>query len=267
MNVSIHLIQELEKSNYKFLFNQVRYKHHKTKQVETVKKCEGGLEPCNVPTKKSIWNLFGCGYKRKEKKLDKKAQAEACKHVEFVTEEQAEHAMKQIEMQEGGKVFRTCGTAYILQKDYVEQAEGSTTCKEDQILEEMTKDISLKGQCDPMPPFQSVELRLIQLNERKLHPLYKKLMSIPKRSSSLKNSQESLASYKTRSGPILPDEFPAHLKINREMFEKKNILYEYKKTEIPQQMLVRILEMKQNERPPLVKKPYVPSAPKCAGKK
>jgi len=91
-----------------------------------------------------------------------------------VSEEQAEADLHQIEKL-GGKVFRTCGTAYVLQKDHAKPMESCYTSEED-ILDEMNKDPSVKGVCDPMPPFQSVELRLIELSERKLHPLYKKFV-------------------------------------------------------------------------------------------
>lgn len=180
----------------------------------------------------------------------------------------------------GGTAYRTCGTAYILQKEHYEQPAEATVNSEETILKEMLKDPTLKGQKDPMPPFQSVELKLIELNERKLHPLYKKsgkyfpfasffslnqpnsfrLMSIPKTSSSKAlNSKAPGLYYKTRSGPVMPEEFPPHLKINKELFEKKNIFYDGKRAQVPQQMLARMVEMKQNERPQLRMK--VPEKP------
>lgn len=91
-----------------------------------------------------------------------------------MSEEQAEIDIQNITETSKGKVYRTCGPAYLLQKDHVEPIESPPKSSEDEILEEMMKDPTLKGQCDPMPPFQSVELKMIELSERKLHPLYKK---------------------------------------------------------------------------------------------
>lgn len=93
-----------------------------------------------------------------------------------MSEEQAEADLHQIEKL-GGTAFRTCGTAYVLQKDHHAKPIEPSYTSEDLILEEMNKDPSIKGVCDPMPPFQSVELRLIELSERKLHPLYKKYVT------------------------------------------------------------------------------------------
>lgn len=77
-------------------------------------------------------------------------------------------------------------------------------------------------------------------------------MSIPKRPKLQLTKSSSEQLYKTRSGPIMPDEFPAHLKINKELLEKKNIPFEFKKAQPPQQMLARMVEMRKNERPKLI---------------
>ncbi|KAH1018374.1 uncharacterized protein LOC109546792 isoform X1 [Dendroctonus ponderosae] len=246
------------------MFTQLRLKHRSAQNLEEVEQKRECVEPCRLP-KKSIWSVFRRTKKPAQKSLEKeKPQKKECETVKFVTEEQAKRDLSAIS-QMGGTVYRTCGTAYVLQKEHYQQPSEPKVSSEEKILQEMLKDPTLKGQKDPMPPFQSVELKLIELNERKLHPLYKKLMSIPKKpSSKALNSKAPGLYYKTRSGPVMPEEFPPHLKINKELFEKKNIFYDGKRALVPQQMLARMVEMKQNERPQL--KLQVPEKPDCSEK-
>ncbi|KAJ8911288.1 hypothetical protein NQ315_015291 [Exocentrus adspersus] len=109
---------------------------------------------------------------------------------------------------------------------------------------------TLKDAVDPMPPFTSVEQRLLKLCELKLHPEYKKHMSIPK------PVDLSLPKhvYKTRSGPIADDEYPPHLKVSKECLDRKNVYAEFKRAAPPQQLLAKMLEIKQNEKPTLERK-------------
>lgn len=80
-------------------------------------------------------------------------------------------------------------------------------------------------------------------------------MSIPKKPKLELRKSSGGQLYKTRSGPIMPDEFPEHLKINKDLLEKKNIPFEFKKAPPPQQMLARMVEMRKNERPKLTNNP------------
>ncbi|CAG9770744.1 unnamed protein product [Ceutorhynchus assimilis] len=242
------------------LLAHTRQSHHKScsKQVKKVKNPSECLEPCKGPGKKSLWGIFGGSNKPPQEKKPVREY----EHVEIVSEEQAEMDMKKI-AEMGGEVYSTCGTAYILQQDHYQQPKPYRPSNEDIILEEMMKDPSLKGQCDPMPAYETVALRMINLNDRRLHPLYKKLMTIPRKPKPVISSKPKTdtklsnpaSSYQTRSGPVKPEDYPAHLKINKEMLQKKNIMCEFKRAEPPQQMLGRMVEIKQNERPTLMEPP------------
>lgn len=152
----------------------------------------------------------------------------------------------------GGEAYRTCGSAYIVQKSRGETTPPGPRTKEEKTLKRMEAEPELKDkQDDPMPSFTTVEQRMMDLNERKLHPLYKKYQVTPRRLYKMINTQKE---YKSRSGPITPNDYPLHLKFNRELLEKKNMYAEYKKVEPPQQLVAKILEMRQNERPTLERK-------------
>lgn len=76
-------------------------------------------------------------------------------------------------------------------------------------------------------------------------------MSIPKHQPDLTLPKHV---YKSRSGPIADDEYPAHLKLSKECLDRKNIFAEFKRAAPPRQLLVKMLEIKQNERPTLERK-------------
>ncbi|KAF7281309.1 hypothetical protein GWI33_004870 [Rhynchophorus ferrugineus] len=224
---------------------QTRNHHRPAKKV----KPECDCLKANKPRKRSIWNLL-------RSKKDTECVKQDVKAGETITEPASEAQIacdiEQISELGGGKVYRTCGSAYVLQKSHI-PLPNVQTAPEENILEEMTKHPSLKGQVDPMPPYETAEKRLIDLCERKLHPLYKRLMSIPKQPKPTP-PQLPKAIYKTRSGPISPADVPEKLKLNKEMFERKNIFHEFKKAQPPQQLMARMVEMKQNQRATLEKK-------------
>ncbi|XP_023312928.1 uncharacterized protein LOC111693023, partial [Anoplophora glabripennis] len=60
--------------------------------------------------------------------------------------------------------------------------------------------------------------------------------------------------YKSRSGPIADDEYPPHLKLSKECLDRKNIFAEFKRATPPRQMMAKMLEMRQNQRPTLERK-------------
>lgn len=155
----------------------------------------------------------------------------------------------------GGTPYRTCGSAYVIQKDVIPPREIEEN-EESKILKKIEADLSNKDTtCDPMPPFQSVEQRMINLNEKKLHPFYKKYMSLPKKNFREEESPAiKFPPYKCKTGPIKPEEIPENLQFNTQLLEKKNIFADFKRVELPKQMVVRIVEMEQNRKPTLEKK-------------
>ncbi|XP_030747591.1 uncharacterized protein LOC115876056 [Sitophilus oryzae] len=229
---------------------QLRYIHRPVRKLkkdpEEAVEC---LKPAKKPPKKSIWNIFKGKKEAECYEAEKKADTNPVKPV---PDEQIVCDLKHISNKMGGDAYRTCGTAYILQTGHVEMPNLETD-PETKILEDMVKDPSLKGQVDPMPPFESAEKRLIDLSERKLHPLYKRLMSIPKPPKP-QPVPALRGSYKTRSGPVSPSDIPERLKLNKEAFEKKNIFCEFKKAHPPQQLMARLVEMNQNRRGTMEKK-------------
>lgn len=82
----------------------------------------------------------------------------------------------------GGQAYRTCGHAYVVQKDREPEPEPDVSTKEDRLVKQIEAHPDLKDKVDdPMPPFKSVEQRMLDLNQRKLHPMYKMYQSIPKK--------------------------------------------------------------------------------------
>lgn len=155
----------------------------------------------------------------------------------------------------GGQPYKTCGTAYIIQKHKAASPFViETQTKEQKIIREIEAEPELKNkQIDPMPAFTTVEQRMMDLNERRLHPLYKKYQVTTRKLYKMKEKQKKF-DYKTRSGPIAPKDYPKHLKFNNELLEKKNMYAEYKKVKPPQELVAKILEMQQNERSTLERK-------------
>jgi hypothetical protein len=155
----------------------------------------------------------------------------------------------------GGQPYRTCGSAYVIQKDVIPSCE-SEQSEEELTLMKMEADLSNKDNvCDPMPPFQTVEQRMLDLTERKLHPFYKRYMAMPKRDrEGAEAAKVPYPPYKCKCGPVETDEIPDNLKFNKELLEKKNIFADFKRVELPKQMVVRIVEMEKNRKPTLEKK-------------
>lgn len=155
----------------------------------------------------------------------------------------------------GGTAYRTCGSAYIVQKKYIPTKDIQKS-KEDSILEKIETDLSIKNNLeDPMPPFQSVEQRMLDLAERRLHPFYKRYLSMarPMNIEEDKNTLELRQPYKCKSGPIQLEDIPAHLKLSKEVLETKNIFADFKGVELPKQMLAKIIEIEENRKPTLEK--------------
>ncbi|KAK9754181.1 hypothetical protein QE152_g1669 [Popillia japonica] len=146
----------------------------------------------------------------------------------------------------GGKAYRTCGSAYIIQKDIlpVEDCEEDKESKilkkmevdldfknvvtddplkESKILKKMEVDLDFKNVVtdDPLPKFKSAELRLLELSDNKLHAAYKKYNTVMKKHI----EQKKMKLYKTVAWPIDMHEIPARFNINKTLLEKKNLEY------------------------------------------
>lgn len=82
-----------------------------------------------------------------------------------------------------GIKYKTCGSAILLQEDRnLPDPDTPVLNKELKRLERIEAHPTLKKSIgDPLPPYTSVEQRMIDLSDRKLHPLYSKMKTIPKR--------------------------------------------------------------------------------------
>lgn len=156
----------------------------------------------------------------------------------------------------GGKAYRTCGSAYIVQKDILPSDEHETT-KEEAILKKMEAPLEQKNADgdDPLPKFKGAEMRMLELADNRLHPTYKQHYTLKK-----KHAQEVRRKlYKTISWPIDMHEIPARFNINKETLEKKNMEYvEFKRIEPPRQLIERIVEMEMNAVPTLERRTKPP---------
>ncbi|GJQ85982.1 hypothetical protein Trydic_g21826 [Trypoxylus dichotomus] len=195
---------------------------------------------CNKKVKKSLWKrLF-------EQTPPEKLPPKECCRLKH-------HLKCDPDLSEfGGKAYRTCGPAYIIQKDIL-SAEECDTSKEDLLLRRMEACLEFKDVVneDPLPTFRSAETRMLEMADKRLHPSYRTHCHIKK-----KHVQEQKRKlYKTVSWPIDMHEIPARLNINKDILEKKNMEYmEFKRIEPPRQLIERIVEMERNTRPTLEKK-------------
>ncbi|XP_044261018.1 uncharacterized protein LOC123008997 [Tribolium madens] len=198
---------------------------------------------CKKEDTSSIWSYF-----KNNKKGNQKPDLERCKKRQVRREDP--------DLSEfGGQPYRTCGKAYVVQKDVIPPCDADHN-EEDKVLMKIEADLSNKDSiCDPMPPFKSVEQRMIDLTERKLHPFYRRFMSLPKKNFVGEESPSvRFSPYKCKSGPVKPEEIPENLQFNKQLLERKNIFADFKRVELPKQMVVRIVEMEQNRKPTLEKK-------------
>lgn len=140
-----------------------------------------------------------------------------------------------------GKVFKTCGSAYVIQKDSTCENNilNTTNDSQDRILYKIEADDDFKYKQDTMPQFESVSKRLRDLNERKLHPFYKLYMSIPK------HEQMPIEEYtSTSSSRKLNNKIPIQLTFYQDLFNKKNIYINVKRVELP----LKLTERQVNEK-------------------
>lgn len=74
----------------------------------------------------------------------------------------------------GGTLFRTCNPdAFVVQKDLVGPID-DPPAPEEELVKRIERHHAVKDAKDPMPPFESVGQKLIDLSEMKMHPLYMK---------------------------------------------------------------------------------------------
>lgn len=146
----------------------------------------------------------------------------------------------------GGKAFKTCGpSAYVVQKDHLPTEEHTTT-SEQVILAKIEAPLHAKTDfLDPMPTFRSVPQRLLDLQDRKLHPFYKKYQGLSRKKKP--RSQFNYPQYKNVNlDVILAEDIPKKINFNKELLEKKNLYSEFKKVEPPKQLVGRMIELEAN---------------------
>lgn len=155
-------------------------------------------------------------------------------------------------------ITNTEGPGYIITRDTAIGKRREIT-KEEKLLQVMEANLNQKQNAvDPLPHFTTVEQRMLDLTAKKLHPLYKRYLYVSRKSNKVVLPEKP--GYKTRSGPISPDDVPLQLKINRKLLEKKNMYSDYKRIEPPRQLLGKLIEIKQNEKQGLRRRmPIVPS--------
>ncbi|XP_045465862.1 uncharacterized protein LOC123674816 [Harmonia axyridis] len=138
-----------------------------------------------------------------------------------------------------GIKYKTCGSAILLQEDRnLPDPDIPVYNKELNRLERIETHPTLKMNVgDPVPHFISVEQRMIDWSDRRLHPLHLKMRSIPKRK----------VIYCEKSKPYTTDDMPVSPKqvhIDRNLLEKKNILVDLKRIEPPKEVIQYGLEQK-----------------------
>ncbi|KAL3271755.1 hypothetical protein HHI36_022225 [Cryptolaemus montrouzieri] len=138
-----------------------------------------------------------------------------------------------------GIQYETCGSAILLQEDRnLPEPEIRKKDKELKRLEKIEAHPTLKHELgDPLPPFTSVEQRLIDLNDRKLHPLYMKMQTIPKR---IILNCEPPKNFAFSKSPVIPKQ----IHLDRNLLEKKNILVDLKRIEPPKEVIQVGMEQK-----------------------
>ncbi|CAH0549229.1 unnamed protein product [Brassicogethes aeneus] len=145
----------------------------------------------------------------------------------------------------GGQAYKTCGESYVIQKDLT--TGRSQKEPEDDILRKMETPADLKDVVDPLPNFESVEQRLLELSDHGLHPHYKKYMFMSRKPS----NEDNYLEYKTKSGPINFEDLPEHFKISKQILERKNIYADLKRADPPRHLLAKVLEIRENAKPTL----------------
>lgn len=154
----------------------------------------------------------------------------------------------------GGKAYKTCGKgAYVIQKDKLPLGEDITS-KEELLIRKIEAPMGTKHEVeDPMPTFRSAEQRLLDLQDRKLHPAYKRYQGLRKKPPT-KQEMELEKYTSINFAKLEAEELPKQIRINTKLLETKNIFAEFKRVEPPKQLLGKLLEMKKNEKPTLEKK-------------
>jgi len=212
--------------------NWFQYIQQRFKYVPKMKYCEFECTktcPTVCPDKtchkkkKTLWQkLF---HKEKKEKLE-----DCC----VVTRELKDPDLSEF----GGKVYRTCGRAYVVQKDMANEHPYQQS-REEQILRKIECHPDLKDTInEPIPNYTSVAHRLLDVSDNKCHPLYLKLRATPKQQSTHgKVCKHTIHEY----------DIPLRININKELLEQKNIFCEYKRAEPPRQFVGRILDVQRDK--------------------
>ncbi|XP_031330966.1 uncharacterized protein LOC116161672 [Photinus pyralis] len=216
----------------------------RTKKEDVPAECAN--ESCPKPAK-GFWGSLMSKKKKKERMVPDKGSCRL---------EQGRGKPDPDLSQFGGTAYRTCGEAYVVEKDNL-PSEQWVKSKEDMLVQGIEANLDSKdNHIDPLPHFTSVEQRLIELSDRKLHPSYKRHLNVNKK----RMLDYPLSyTYKWHTGPCEPLDIPKHFKYNEELLDQKNIYAHYKRVEPPEQLTARIIEMRRNQKRTLEPAPAVPT--------
>ncbi|KAK4878867.1 hypothetical protein RN001_011373 [Aquatica leii] len=98
---------------------------------------------------------------------------------------------------------------------------------------------------DPMPEFTTVEQRMLDLHEKKLHPFYKRYQNVTRRNVVILPSD---CTYRYQNGPIKAKDVPTHIKYNHDLYKRTNIYSDFKIVEPPRSLIAKIIEIRQNQK-------------------
>uniref|UniRef100_A0A6P7F5R5 Uncharacterized protein LOC114326600 n=1 Tax=Diabrotica virgifera virgifera TaxID=50390 RepID=A0A6P7F5R5_DIAVI len=228
----------------------------KSKDAKAKEPVQEDLCPPKTKTKpkeksKKSWSFFSSKETKErllqeQKEKDKACLEDCCEFIKVQTGPDPD--FRHLD----GTIYKSCGEAYLLQREKISRKKISDfEMWENDLLDRIERHPDLKNVVDPMPEFRSVGQRLVDLADKKLHPLYKKYMMTPKPPRQLPAPKHL---YRSISGPIRPDDIPSRLHINKECLDRKNIYADFKRVEPPRQLLAKILEIQLNEKPTMEKK-------------
>ncbi|XP_018326623.1 uncharacterized protein LOC108737934 [Agrilus planipennis] len=138
-------------------------------------------------------------------------------------------------------VFRTEGTSHIVVKDKPPIIELQPS-REELLLKRIEANLEEKNLPHiSLPPFVSVEQRMMELDKRKLHPLYKKFMRMPPKKITKLITTEPRYTFRGKSLNI--EDIPIQFEYNKGILNRKNIYVNFKRVHLSRSLLNRIVEL------------------------
>ncbi|XP_057655756.1 uncharacterized protein LOC130893539 [Diorhabda carinulata] len=184
--------------------------------------------------KKRIWSRFTA----EEIEKKRKAATECGKQCEEFNRIQEGPDLDLCHL--GDRVFRTCGTAYVIQKNMIcETKIPEWLRRENALVDRMEVKQKLKDFKDPLPEFKSVAQRLVDLADKKLHPLYKKYLFTTQKSD-MCGTPEPID--KSKFGYVKGKKTFLKCRFNKEILERKNIYVDFKRIEAPGHVLAKFFD-------------------------